>query len=61
MAKSREEYNSRFKTIRVRVEDYDELLAIHDKTQVPLVGLIHLMVKDLKTKYGVESDVDSRL
>lgn len=56
MAKTRKEYNDRFKTIRVRVEDYDTLMEIHEKTQVPLVGLFHLAMPMLKKKYRIKDE-----
>ena len=56
MAKTRQEYNERFKTIRVRVEDYDTLMQIHEKTQVPLVGLFHLAIPMIKRKYRIKDE-----
>lgn len=56
MRKSVEEYNAKFKTIRVRLDDYNELMAVHEKTQIPLVGLFHIAVPLLKKKYRIKDE-----
>ena len=49
-------YNDKFKTIRIRAEDYNDLLIISEKSQVPLVGLIHIAIPKLKTKYRIRGE-----
>lgn len=56
MAKTRQEYNEKFKTIRVRVEDYNSLLLVHEKTQIPIVGLFHLAIPMLMKKYRIKEE-----
>lgn len=56
MRKSVEEYNAKFKTIRVRLDDYNELMVVHEKTQIPLVGLFHIAVPLLKKKYRIKDE-----
>ena len=56
MAKTRKEYNERFKTVRIRVEDYNTLVQINEKSQVPIVGLIHIAIPMLKRKYRIKDE-----
>lgn len=53
MAKTSKEYSEKFHTIRIRVEDYKTLLEINEKTQIPIVGLVHLAIPMLKRKFRV--------
>lgn len=53
MAKSSKEYSDKFHTIRIRVEDYNTLLEINEKTQIPIVGLVHLAIPMLERKFRV--------
>lgn len=54
MAKTVKEYNDRFHTVRIRVEDYKTLLEINEKTQIPIVGLVHLAIPMLKRKFRIK-------
>ena len=54
MARERKEYAERFRTIRVRTEDYNSLLVISRETLVPLVGLVRTAVPMLEAKYGIK-------
>jgi len=49
--------NISYKTIRIREDDYNEMLIISEKSQVPIVGLVHLAVPKLKTKYRIKNEV----
>lgn len=44
---------SKFKTIRIRAEDYEALVKINAVSQIPIVRLVHLSVATLKEKYEV--------
>ena len=57
MAKTSKEYAEKFKTVRIRIEDYNALLEIHEKSQVPLVGLFHLAIPMLKKKYRIKDEL----
>ena len=46
----------KYKSIRVREDDYNELLVISEKSQVPIVGLVHFAVPKLKIKYRVNKE-----
>ena len=54
------EYNSKYKTIRISVEDYNELVKVYSKTKVPLVSLIGFAVPILKRKYRIKEVVDEK-
>ena len=56
MPKTSKEYAEKFKTVRIRIEDYNTLLEIHEKSQVPLVGLFHLAIPMLKKKYRIKDE-----
>ena len=56
MVKTSKEYAEKFKTVRIRIEDYNTLLEIHQKCQVPLVGLFHLAIPMLKKKYRIKDE-----
>ena len=54
--KTSNEYADKFRTIRIRVEDYNSLLGISEQTQVSIVGLIHLAIPMLKKKYKIKDE-----
>ena len=56
MAKTSKEYAEKSQTIRIRVEDYDALTEIHEKSQVSFVGLIHLAIPMLKKKLRIKDE-----
>lgn len=56
MVKTINEYADKFRTIRIRVEDYNFLLGISEQTQIPIVGLIHLAIPMLKKKYKIKDE-----
>lgn len=51
-------YNDKYKTVRISVVDYNELLRVSAKSRVPLVGLIGLAVPMLKRKYRIKDVCD---
>lgn len=57
-AEKNKQYNDKYKTIRVSVDDYNELLRVSEKSRVPLVGLISLSVPMLKRKYRIKDVSD---
>lgn len=57
-AEKNKQYNDKYKTIRVSVDDYNELLRVSAKSRVPLVGLISLSVPMLKRKYRIKDVSD---
>ena len=51
-------YNDKYRTVRIKTEDYNELLKVSEKSKVSIVNLIGIGVQALKRKYRIK-EVDN--
>lgn len=53
-------YNDKYKTIRVKLEDYNDLMVISKKSGVSLINLINFATPMLKRKYRIKEVGDGK-
>lgn len=51
-------YNENYRTVRIRTDDYNDLLKVSEKTEIKLVNLIKIGVRLLKKKYRIKESED---